>query len=214
MKKKSLLSEINPLMALIGVTIVVFLLQKLLGNGFTQAFLLNSSKVWSQPWLFITHMFLHADATHIFFNMYALFLFGGFLQQVIGGKELLKVYFTTGILAGLVANFFYPFALGASGAVMGITGALIILMPNLRLLLFLFIPTPLWLAGILFALMDIFGAFHPTGTGNIAHLVGLFAGILFGLYYKKKGKKFQKKFFNLSNMSQKDLDEYYKYGRI
>ena len=54
------------------------------------------------PIQLVTYMFLHADLTHIFFNMFAVFMFGRILEQVWGGKRFLIFYLVTGIGAGLV----------------------------------------------------------------------------------------------------------------
>ncbi len=61
------------------------------------------------PFQLITYMFLHADLSHIFFNMFAVFMFGRVLEQVWGGKRFLVFYLVTGIGAGLthmVAQYF------------------------------------------------------------------------------------------------------------
>tara|TARA_Y100000310_G_scaffold73553_1_gene69646 strand:+ start:1330 stop:1962 length:633 start_codon:yes stop_codon:yes gene_type:complete len=199
---------------LVIANLVVFILQIVLGNKFTQAFMLISSDVLTRPWILFTSMFLHGSANHILFNMYGLFMFGQFLEQKIGPKRFLAVYLASGIVASFLAQFFYPAALGASGAIMGMLGALIILMPNLRLLFLFFIPMPLWVAGIVWAFLDTFGIFFPSGVGNIAHLVGLGAGLLFGLYFKKQKTEYLKKFSSASHLNSEDIKEYLKSGKI
>ena len=54
------------------------------------------------PHQYITYMFMHAGFMHIFFNMYALFMFGVMLEQVWGSKRFLIFYFVTGIGAALI----------------------------------------------------------------------------------------------------------------
>lgn len=54
------------------------------------------------PIQLVTYMFLHADLGHIFFNMFAVFMFGRVLEQVWGGKRFLIFYLVTGVGAGLV----------------------------------------------------------------------------------------------------------------
>lgn len=181
-------------LTIIGVNILVFILQVFLGNGFTQAFLLNSAEVWSRPWILLTSMFLHADPSHLLFNMYALFLFGPLIESRIGTKRFYFVYFLSGLVAAIVSTFFYSNALGASGAIMGILGVTIMLMPDLQVLFLFFIPMSLRTAGIIFALIDIFGIFVPSNVANIAHLVGLGIGLIFGYYLLKKRKNFRVRF--------------------
>jgi len=201
-------------MPLIGVNLLFFILQQVIGDGFTQTFMLIGGDVFSRPWILLTSMFMHGGFNHIFFNMYALFLFGPMLEHRIGAKRFLIVYLGSGLIAGFLSSFVYTAALGASGAIMGMIGALIIIMPHLRLLFFFFIPMPLWIAGIVWALLDTFGVFYPSGVGNVAHLVGMGAGLLYGLHLKEKKQKFEVKFQSKTHMDVEDIEEYFKTGRI
>ncbi len=204
----------NVVLPLILANVIMFILQIVLGRNFTELFLLISNDIFTRPWILLTSMFLHGGLNHLFFNMYGLFLFGILLEQKIGAKRFIFIYLATGIIAAFVSSFFYPRALGASGAIMGIIGALIILMPNLRLLFLFAIPMPLWIAGIVWALFDFFGIFMPSGIANIAHLVGMGTGLLIGLYLKKQRKDFQRKFSSKTHMDTGDIEEYFKTGRI
>lgn len=199
---------------IIILNIIFFILQIALGRNFTNSFTLVSGDVFARPWILLTHMFLHGGVNHLLFNMYALFMFGTLLEQRISVKRFLLAYLASGIIAAFMSSFFYKSSLGASGAIMGVIGALIILMPDLGLLLFFVIPTPLWMAGIIYALMDIFGIFFPSGVGNIAHLVGMGTGLLYGLYLKKEGKKFHKVFSSKRHLESEDIDDYLRTGRI
>lgn len=211
MKKFQIHSVIMPL---ILVNVIFFALQFILGAHFTDSFLLASEDIFSRPWILVSYMFLHGNPTHLLFNMWALFIFGPLLEQRIGPKRFLLLYFGSGIIAGILSSFFYSRALGASGAIMGMLGTLIILMPDLQILLFLIIPMPLWIAGIIFALIDLLGVVYPSGVGNIAHLVGLGIGLLYGLYLKKENKKFHKKFSAKKHLDKEDINDYLKTGRI
>jgi len=55
-----------------------------------------------KPFQIITHMFMHGGITHLFFNMFALYMFGRILEQVWGGKRFLTYYFVTGLGAALL----------------------------------------------------------------------------------------------------------------
>lgn len=57
---------------------------------------------WFLPYQFITSMFMHADFSHLFFNMFALFMFGKILETVWGGKRFLIYYMITGVGAVLI----------------------------------------------------------------------------------------------------------------
>lgn len=199
---------------LVSFTVIVFIFQMILGDKFTSAFMLVSSDIFTRPWILLTSVFLHSGLSHLFFNMYGLLIFGPFLEQRIGAKRFLAIYLISGIIAAFLSSFFYPRALGASGAIMGMLGTLIILMPELRLLVFFVIPMPLWAAGIMWALMDSFGVFYPSGVGNIAHLVGMGCGLLYGLYLKREKVAYNKKFFQKRHLGSGDIEEYFKTGRI
>lgn len=56
--------------------------------------------IYWQPWQYITHMFMHGSFSHLFFNMFALFMFGRVLESVWGSKRFLFFYFVCGIGAG------------------------------------------------------------------------------------------------------------------
>jgi membrane associated rhomboid family serine protease len=224
----------NSALILIGLNVLMFVLQQVI-PGMTESLLLDSSRVWSEPWRLLTSMFLHADIWHILFNMYALFIFGILIEQRIGSKRFLFAYFAFGILAGIGASFFYPKALGASGAIMSILGLTIMLLPDMKVLFFFVIPMSMRTAGIIFAIVDIVGIFIPMGVANIAHLVGLAFGLLYGWYLirrkrivhervlgvqyyeakptkNKKPKNVKKK--DTIELTDDEVEEYIKTGRI
>jgi len=201
-------------MPIIMLNIAFFILQMALGVRFTNSFMLVSGDVFARPWILLTHMFLHGGANHLLFNMYALFIFGPMLEQRIGARRFLLIYLASGITAAFISSFFYKFSLGASGAIMGMIGTLIILMPDLSLLLFFVIPMPLWIAGVIYAFIDIFGIFFPSGIGNIAHLIGMGTGLLYGLYLKKEKRKFDRKFSSKKHLESEDIDDYLRTGKI
>jgi rhomboid family protein len=147
----------------------------------------------SEPWTIVTSMFVHADLFHILGNMVTLYFFGTYLTMLVGETKFLATYF----LGGLLGNVFYilyalyaPWGdphigvVGASGAVFAIGGALAVLRPNLKVLLFFIIPMPLWVAVIGgFLLLTLIS----TGL-NIAweaHLGGLVLGLAAGFFFRR-----------------------------
>lgn len=199
---------------LVMINIGMFIAELILGTSFITSFMLISKDLFSRPWILLTSMFLHADVNHIFFNMYGLFIFGPLLEQRIGPERFLFIYMFSGLVAGFLASFFYPAALGASGAIMGMLGVLIILMPELRLLFFFVIPMPLWMAGIVWTIIDTFGIFVPSGVANVAHLAGMAMGLLFGVYLKLVKKKYVRRFSSKTHLDSSDVDEFLRSGRI
>src|SRR6266700_954051 len=79
-----------------------------------------------QYWRLFTVMFLHADLLHIFFNMYALYLFGYLIENALGRWRFIAIYFVSGFVASATSYVFADpgvVAVGASGAIFGLLGA-------------------------------------------------------------------------------------------
>ncbi len=160
----------------------------------------------------VTYMFLHDpySFSHVFFNMFAVFMFGRTLEHVWGPKRFLTYYMVTGIGAGLIqllviylrASAVIPpemfsmigsVTVGASGAVFGILLAFGMLFPNAQLFIIPF-PFPIkakWFV-IGYGLLELaFGVANRTGdnVAHFAHLGGMLFGIFMILYWRKKDKQ-------------------------
>jgi membrane associated rhomboid family serine protease len=174
---------------LCGISIVVFLMQLVI-TGFTDYFLLNEMSFF-EPWRFLTSIFLHGGFGHLLYNLFALALFGSILEKLVGGRNFLLVFFSTGLIANLFSINFYSSSLGASGAIFGVIGALIVVRPNLPIFAF-GLPMPIFVAGILWGLGDFLGAVafiagNPIdNTGNIAHLSGMILGLIMGFFFRER----------------------------
>lgn len=173
---------------------------------FTNEFVLVSSEVAAKPWTLITAMFLHADYSHLFYNMLALVMFGLVIENIIGSKRFLIVFFASGIFANFASLFFYESVLGASGAIFGVMGMLVAIRP--RMIAFaLGVPMPMIIAASVWALLDLAGVFYPGNIANIAHLAGLASGILSGFLLRKRfPEHLEKK--GEQPLSKKELDEW------
>ena len=147
-------------------------------------------------WTFLTSMFMHVGFFHLFANMLSLFFIGGLVEKLLGKKRYLWFYLIAGLFAGLFfvgISYFLKtdlntFAVGASGALFGLVGLLMLLTPNLPVYI-MFIPIPIKMKyaapGILVGLWLI----SITGNvpiGNTAHLGGLISGLVYGIYLRKK----------------------------
>lgn len=140
---------------------------------------------WFQPWRFVTAIFLHGSLPHLLYNLFALLLFGLILEKLVGSKKFLYIFFISGILANVISINFYPSSLGASGAIMGVIGALAIIRPMMTVWAFGLI-MPMAVAAVLWVAGDIIGVFFPSNKGNIAHLSGVLCGIVFGIIFRIK----------------------------
>ncbi|MDN5797272.1 MAG: rhomboid family intramembrane serine protease [Intrasporangium sp.] len=135
---------------LIGICVVIFLIQWV-SPGFTTDFAFAPIAGWVEPWRFVTAMFLHSPRSlmHIGFNMYALYILGSYLEPLMGRARFLALYLISGIggqvgvlilagnptIAGLATGqdqAWVTAVVGASGAIFGLFGALIVLNRHLN----------------------------------------------------------------------------------
>lgn len=166
----------------LGSALAPFLVLQPLGNGF-------------MPWQLVTYMFLHADFYHIFFNLFALWIFGQALEQLWGTKRFLMYYFLTGIGAGLIQLFVSSGStIGASGAVFGILLGFGMMYPDRKIML-LFPPVPIkakYFVGF-YGALELFNGLSRPGDGiaHFAHLGGIAVGfILIKLWGLKKPSEY------------------------
>ena len=140
-----------------------------------------------RPWTIITNMFVHASFGHFIGNMLVLFFFGRFLTMLVGQNKFLWVYFGGGILGNILYILLgepLSVAVGASGAVYAIAGALVMMMPKLRVYLYFIVPMPLWVVVLVFFVI---WSFLP-GIAWQAHLGGLVTGAIAGYFFKRRGR--------------------------
>jgi membrane associated rhomboid family serine protease len=151
---------------------------------------LTPADVWGHPWQIVTSMFTHKEFTHILFNMWTLYFFGSSVLQMLGARRFWVVYIVGGIMGSLVYILLgpsYSTAIGASGAIFALGGALAVLRPNMKVVFFpIPVPMPLWIAivgsFVIFTLLSIAG-YLPIAWE--AHLGGLVFGAVAGWLYRR-----------------------------
>ena len=163
-----------------------------------------------EVWQPLTYMFLHGDFSHLFFNMFALWMFGRGLEMEMGTKRFLIYYFTCGIGAALVQlgvaqidlmrlpeasiayqQYLWTPTVGASGAVFGLLLAFGKLHPNATIML-LIPPIPMkakWFV-IIYGLLELlFGVSgNMDSVAHFAHLGGMFWGWLLILWWQRRDR--------------------------
>jgi membrane associated rhomboid family serine protease len=162
---------------LILLCVGVFALQ--LAGLFTLDFVLRPIDLLQRPWMIIGSMFAHSGIEHIAFNMLALFMFGTVLENRVGSNKFLFIYFISGVLGAvgfMLLSSPFDMALGASGAIFGVIGALVLLEPNLTVYFYL-IPIPMYVAGPVYALIEIFALGSADSIAHSAHILGFFGGM-------------------------------------
>jgi membrane associated rhomboid family serine protease len=155
---------------------------------------------------FVSHLFIHADYTHLAFNMLSLYSLGTMFEQqlifnygiIIGLLHFALIYFLGGLFSSMVIYFRNQDnpnyrSLGASGAVSAVIFASILWNPTMSLMImFIPVPIPAYLFGPIYLLVEFF-ALRKGGTGiaHDAHIGGAFFGIIYILILNfEKGKQF------------------------
>ncbi len=169
--------------------IIIFAIQSLVPS-FTEMFILNGSSL-SEPWRFVSAIFLHGSLTHLISNLFALLFFGFILEKTVGSNRFLGIFLVSGVLANVIAFNFYPSSLGASGAIMGIIGALAVIRPLMTVWAFGMI-LPMAVAAVVWVIIDAIGIFIPSNIGHIAHLSGIAFGAIFGILFRMNMEKKKK----------------------
>lgn len=146
------------------------------------------------PWQLLTYGFLHGDVSHIFINMFGLWMFGSDIERLMGTRRFLIYFLTCVVGAGLVQlavafiqGGVYP-TVGASGGLFGILLAYGLAFPN-RTVMLLFPPIPMKAR----TFVIVFGAFElfmgltggAPGVANFAHLGGMLFGFILLRYWTK-----------------------------
>jgi len=194
---------------LIYINVGVFLLFSILGV-FSFMFQFNlspvldqlylpaeNSKLLSQPWAFITYMFLHNGFLHLLFNMVWLHFAGKIFLQYLNHKQLLSTYLLGGVSGGLIFIIAYNYipalaiytenaqALGASAAVLAIMVAVATYTPNYSVRFPFIGIVKLKHIAIFSVMLDLLSIPKGNAGGHIAHL----GGALFGYLYIKQLQK-------------------------
>jgi membrane associated rhomboid family serine protease len=175
---------IKKLMIIMGA---VFFLQRLVSGWIAIYLGLVSVLVWKKYylWQLATYIFLHGGFSHLLFNLLALWMFGGELENYWGSRKFLGYFLFCGIGAGICTVIFTPYqfipVIGASGAIYGILLAFGWLFPNRLIYIYFLFPIPAKYLVIIYGLIELFSSMEGTG-GGIAHLTHL-GGLLFGLLY-------------------------------
>jgi membrane associated rhomboid family serine protease len=169
---------------LLIVNIVVFLITQA-DPSLYRALWLYPPLALRYPWTLVTYMFLHAGIGHIFFNMLGLYFFGPRLEDRLGGKSFLWLYFLSGV-GGAVGSFIfarqYP-VVGASAAVFGVLVGFAMYWPRERIYIWMILPVEAWLLILLLVVASLYMGVTGSGSGT-AHFAHL-GGIAFGFGYLK-----------------------------
>ncbi|MFO1407987.1 MAG: rhomboid family intramembrane serine protease [Steroidobacteraceae bacterium] len=189
--------------ALLIANVAVFVLQFATGNAFLPAFALWPVASPDYPgapsfqfWQLLTYGFLHGSWTHLFFNMFALYMFGGDVERLLGPRRYLEYYLVCVVGAAaaqlvVMGNMDMPPVptVGASGGVFGLLLAFGMAYPRRRIMLiFPPIPMPAWLFVTLYGALELYLGVtgSQVGVAHFAHLGGMAAGYAMLTYWRRR----------------------------
>jgi len=152
-----------------------------------------------RPWQLLTYGFLHGGWLHIFFNMFAVFMFGSAVEQLFGARRYLVYYLVCMVGAALMqlivvsaANLPPAPVVGASGAVFGLLLAYGMAYPRRELIIFP-IPVPIqaWLAVTIYGALELYLGVTGTASGiaHFAHLGGMATGFVLIRYWQSQRRR-------------------------
>ena len=164
---------------LIAVSVAIWLLDQVSGGFLSQWLAYNSALLPTQPWRIVTVLFVHSGVFHILFNMWALFIFGRMLENMLGTWRFLALYFISGIAGSMLVTFLAPgtWVVGASGAIFGLFAAFFVLQRSLgnnavQLL-------------VIIGLNLVIGFLPGTNISWQAHVGGVLAGFVTGFVFSR-----------------------------
>ncbi|RZL94485.1 MAG: rhomboid family intramembrane serine protease [Variovorax sp.] len=145
------------------------------------------------PWQLLSYGFLHGGLSHLVFNMFGLYMFGGELERVWGSRRFLLFYFVSVLCAALAqlgvaawSGSMVP-TVGASGGLFGLLLGFAMLFPHRKIVpLIPPIPMPAWLFVLIYGLIELGLGITGSiaGVAHFAHLGGLVGGWLVIRYWR------------------------------
>jgi len=134
----------------------------------------------SQPWRLVMAVFLHGSLLHIAFNMWVLMDFGPQVEEMYGSARYLFIYVATGVGGYVLSSLFFHFAIGGSGAILGLCGVIIAVTAGSRsighqMLRAQVVRLLIYIVVIAILPIGLFG-----NIDNLAHLGGFLSGFALG----------------------------------
>lgn len=178
---------------IIIANVLIFLLENMLGDRVISALVLWPFGPQFLPWQIVTYAFLHGSVLHLFFNLFAIYMFGADMERVWGEKRFLTYYLVCVVSAAFaqllvtsVSGEYYP-TVGASGGVFGLLLAYARYFPQRKIMLLIPpIPMPARIFVMVYGVIELVLGVTGTlsGIAHFAHLGGLVGGFLLLRYWK------------------------------
>lgn len=195
---------------LIIINVVVFLIQtlfeKLQFGGYPGWYIINRYFALNpltgidpagesfnfQIWQVFTYQFMHGGFSHIFFNMFMLWMFGNEIENLMGSKKFLVFYLISGIGAAIVQLFLGPvlsnqlaFTIGASGAVFGVMIAFALFFPDRQIYVYFLFPVRAKYLIAFLVLIEFMAVGNMDVVAHLAHIGGAVTAFVFIMFDRK-----------------------------
>ncbi|MCX6134039.1 MAG: rhomboid family intramembrane serine protease [Ignavibacteriales bacterium] len=153
------------------------------------------------PWQLLTYQFMHANFTHLLYNMFGLWMFGMEVEHVWGSRKFLGFYLLCGVAAGISQLILAPLlepssvvsitgvgipTVGASGAVYAVLVAFGMMFPDRYIYLYFLLPVKAkyFIFGLI--ALGVFSIGSQSAVANLAHLGGAAAGFVYVIYLSRR----------------------------
>ena len=148
---------------------------------------------WTEPWRFVTYMFVHAGFGHIFFNMLGLYFFGPQLEARLGEGNFLGLYLVSGLAGALLSIPVGHPMVGASGATFGVFLGFARYWPHVRVLIWGIVPVQARVLVLIMTLISVFGTagYGQSGISHTGHLGGFLGGYFYLLWIERRSSAAQ-----------------------
>ena len=150
-----------------------------------------------RPWTLVTYMFLHAGTMHLVFNMLGLFFFGPRVEERLGSRSFVYLYFISGITGALLSLVMGQTAavVGASGGVFGVMLAFAYFWPDTPIHIWGIIPVPARILVIITTVLTLWSQLGGvrSNIAHFAHLGGYLGAWLYLKWLDRKRQDFRKK---------------------
>jgi len=188
-----------------------FFLLSLINPGISMGFEYRPSEILERPWSVVTYLFMHADVTHILFNMIGLFFFGPRLETYVGEKKFLSLYFISGLTGALLTSLLTPNVriIGASGAAYGVFLGFAYFWPKEPIYIWGVFPVQARWMVVAFTVLSLYGGIGDRdGIAHFAHLGGYVGAFLYLRFAVKDVTRPQEERKTPARISQADLDRW------
>ena len=159
-----------------------------------------------QIWQIFSYQFMHGGFSHIFWNMFMLWMFGNEIENILGSRKFLFFYLLSGIGAAAFQLFLAPmisshlaFTIGASGAVYGVMIAFALFFPDRQIYVYFLFPVKAKYLIAFLVIIEFMAIGNMDVVAHLAHIGGALTGFIFIMLDKKNNYNIDRLFNKVKN---------------